>query len=294
LPSTTNTTSIGGGTPANPRAATETNESRNRSAAPARSRHQPSGTDPTTLAASTTNNRGRSVGRVIAGVSHQSRMSMNDLSKQDRADIATLWDYHVLDSGDVTADFLIALGSHDVRVAEHAAQVYHAGAAPLVIVAGGSGKITSGEWTVSEAERYVERMVELGVPDACILREEKSTNTGENFSFVRNIVEDLRLPFTSGIVVCKPYMARRALATAHRRWEGITWYTRTPRIALWSYPTDDVPLERMINLMVGDLQRMDVYAAKGFQVPVEIPDVVWAAYRRLVDRGFDEFVISEP
>ena len=47
----------------------------------------------------------------------------------------------------------------------------------------------------------------------------------------------------------------------------------------------------MVNLMVGDLQRLDVYAEQGFQVPQEIPDEVWAAWQELVDAGFDQFVI---
>jgi hypothetical protein len=43
--------------------------------------------------------------------------------------------------------------------------------------------------------------------------------------------------------------------------------------------------------MVGDLQRLSVYAEKGYQVPVSVPDDVWAAYDRLVAAGFDSQVI---
>ncbi len=87
-------------------------------------------------------------------------------------------------------------------------------------------------------------------------------------------------------------MARRSLAVALKRWPEVTWYTRPPQISLREYPTTDVPLDRMINLMVGDLQRFKVYAEKGFQAPVDVPSMVWDAYGRLVAAGFDQFVIK--
>ena len=43
--------------------------------------------------------------------------------------------------------------------------------------------------------------------------------------------------------------------------------------------------------MVGDLQRIRVYAERGFQIPQEIPDEVWAAYEELVQLGFDERLV---
>jgi uncharacterized SAM-binding protein YcdF (DUF218 family) len=218
---------------------------------------------------------------------------MSNLSDQDRVDVETLWNYHVLDSGNVKADFLMVLGSHDLRVAEHAARIYCDGAAPWIVVAGGSGKVTQVEWNKPEAEVYAERMISLGVPSGRIVIERKSTNTGDNFSFSKDIVSRAGIVALSGIVVCKPYMARRALATAGKRWSEVAWSTRPPRVELWNYPTVDTPLERMINLMVGDLQRLDLYAVKGFQVPVVIPETVRESYRRLVGRGYDKFVISE-
>jgi len=45
-------------------------------------------------------------------------------------------------------------------------------------------------------------------------------------------------------------------------------------------------MERVIDMMVGDLQRIRLYPEKGFQIPQEIPDGVWVAYEKLVDWGF--------
>ena len=40
--------------------------------------------------------------------------------------------------------------------------------------------------------------------------------------------------------------------------------------------------------MVGDLQRIKIYPDKGFQIPQEIPEDVWAAYEALVSAGYDQ------
>ena len=61
------------------------------------------------------------------------------------------------------ADLILALGSHDLRVPEFAAALYHRGAAPLVVCAGGLGKITEELWTRSEGEQFAARCEALGV-----------------------------------------------------------------------------------------------------------------------------------
>jgi hypothetical protein len=45
--------------------------------------------------------------------------------------------------------------------------------------------------------------------------------------------------------------------------------------------------------MVGDLQRIRVYAERGFQIPQEIPGDVWCAYEELVRDGYDQYLIGE-
>jgi hypothetical protein len=52
-------------------------------------------------------------------------------------------------------------------------------------------------------------------------------------------------------------------------------------------------MEKVINIMVGDLQRIKIYPEKGFQIYQEIPAEVWKAYERLVALGFDKHLIKE-
>ena len=86
-------------------------------------------------------------------------------------------------------------------------------------------------------------------------------------------------------------MERRALATFEKAWPGKTFVVTSPQITFEDYPTEEIPLEQVINIMVGDLQRIKLYPDRGFQTYQEIPDDVWQAYEQLVKMGFDKQLI---
>ena len=86
-------------------------------------------------------------------------------------------------------------------------------------------------------------------------------------------------------------MAKRALATGAKQWPEIRWSASAPPLAFEEYAPDDAALIPEIQLMVGDLQRLRLYAEKGFQAPTPVPPLVWTAWQRLVDAGFDRYVI---
>ena len=71
------------------------------------------------------------------------------------------------------------LGSAADRV-WHAARVYRAGKAPLLLASGGSDPAIA---AVPEARSMAALLVELGVPPAAILQEDRSRTTGENARF---------------------------------------------------------------------------------------------------------------
>jgi hypothetical protein len=45
--------------------------------------------------------------------------------------------------------------------------------------------------------------------------------------------------------------------------------------------------------MVGDTQRMRLYAENGFAIHQDIPDEVQAAYERLVDAGYTRHLVPD-
>ncbi len=203
-----------------------------------------------------------------------------------------LWDYHHMHHELAKSDCILALGSHDLRVADRAAELYLEGWAPLVIMSGGLGNFTQNMWTDSEADKFAAIAIQKGVPADAILVENKSTNTGENILFTQQLLNQKGLDPQNFIVVQKPYMERRSYATFKKYWPDKNLLVTSPKIPFDEYATDDIPLDRVINIMIGDLQRIRLYPAKGFQIYQEIPPGVWDAYERLVQMGFDKHLLK--
>ncbi len=198
-----------------------------------------------------------------------------------------LWDYHHLHHKLEPCDVILALGSNDLRVAEYAADLYLRGYAPLLVVSGNVGALTRDRFHKPEAEMFAEIALRKGVPAEAILLEADSSNTGENVRFSQLLLESKGIHPDRILLVQKPYMERRAYATFHKVWPGKQVIVSSPPIAFADYPTSELPKDLVINIMVGDLQRIRIYPAKGFQIEQEIPDDVWQAFERLVALGYD-------
>jgi len=205
----------------------------------------------------------------------------------------TLWDYMLLGHELVPSDLILVLGSNDVRVAEHAAGLFVRGLAPLMVCSGNVGRLTAARFARTEAETFADVAVSRGVPRKAILLESRSTNTGENVVFSRELLEARGIRPRRIILVQKPYMERRAYATFLRRWPGPEVRVASPPIPFDDYFTPDLPRDLVINILVGDVQRMTLYAERGFQVPQPMPDDVWAAFGELVARGYTSHLAGE-
>src|SRR5438309_7286482 len=96
-----------------------------------------------------------------------------------------LWDYHHMNHQLRKADCILVLGSIDLRVADRAAEIYLESWAPVLIFSGGFGRITKGMWKETEADLFAAIAVKKGVPEKAILKENRSTNTGENILFTQ-------------------------------------------------------------------------------------------------------------
>jgi uncharacterized SAM-binding protein YcdF (DUF218 family) len=205
----------------------------------------------------------------------------------------TLWDYMLLRHTLVESDVILALGSNDLRVAEHAADLVLRGWAPLLVCSGHVGRLTAGRFHKSEAEMFADVAVARGVPRDAILLEARSTNTGDNITLCRELLSARGIDPRRVIVVQKPYMERRAYATFVQRWPGKDVRVTSPPIDFDDYPTPELPRDLVINILVGDVQRMRVYADRGFQVAQPMPDAVWAAWEELGARGYTTHLVRE-
>jgi uncharacterized SAM-binding protein YcdF (DUF218 family) len=205
----------------------------------------------------------------------------------------TVWNYHHVHHALEKADCIIVLGSHDTRVAERGAEVFLAGWAPLVVFSGRLGALTSGMWSRPEAEVFADVAVARGVPRERILIESRSTNTGENVDFSKRLLEETGIRPKKAIAVQKPYMERRTLATFAQRWPELEIVVTSPQIDFDGYPTGEIRKDDVIHVMVGDLQRLIVYARKGWSAPQYVPPEVLEAYEGLVAAGYTRRLVRE-
>jgi uncharacterized SAM-binding protein YcdF (DUF218 family) len=166
------------------------------------------------------------------------------------------------------------------------------GWAPLVIFSGGLGNLTRQIWKEPEADQFAKIAVEKGVPETSILKENKSTNTGENILFTQQLLKEKKLNPQTFILVQKPYMERRSYATFKKHWPDKQLIVTSPQIPFNKYPTQEIPLEKVINVMVGDLQRIKIYPKQGFQIFQEIPADIWQAYERLIELGYNKHLVK--
>jgi uncharacterized SAM-binding protein YcdF (DUF218 family) len=185
----------------------------------------------------------------------------------------------------------------DDRVAVRAAQLYEQGYGDYVIFSGGiahQGDALRPAWTAPEGKHFAELAVRHGTPRDKILIENRARNTGENISFTYQLLQERNLHPKSLLLVQKPYMERRAYATFKKQWPdpGTEFIVTSPQISYDEYFDSSNPRERVVHIMVGDLQRVREYAKAGYQVRQTIPDEVWQAYEQLVRLGYTKHLIS--
>jgi uncharacterized SAM-binding protein YcdF (DUF218 family) len=218
------------------------------------------------------------------------------MDDRTRVLVQKIWDYHHLDHQLSPSDAILVLCSHDTVVAARGAELYLEGWAPLLIFAGGLGAITRRLWREPEADQFARIAVGMGVPADRMLVENRSTNTGENVLFTKRLLADKGLDPQTFIVVQKPYMERRSYATFKKVWPEKEIRVTSPRVSLDEYlrrySNGALSPHDVISIMVGDLQRMKMYAEKGFQIHQEIPDDVWRAYEELVKDGYDRYLVT--
>ncbi len=204
--------------------------------------------------------------------------------------IETLWDYMQLKHELKPADCLFVMCSNDVRVAGHAAKLYHQKLAPLIVFSGGEGRFTDGLFEKSEAETFAEIAKLSGVPSEAILLETKSTNSGENVHFTEQRLKEEGKQCSSFILVQKPFMERRAIATFEKQWQSPYTQLQVSSAALpfFEYINEDMPLMMVLEALMEDFSRVKSYPEKGFQTEQNIPQQVESSYQVLLERfGFD-------
>ena len=206
--------------------------------------------------------------------------------------LQVIWDYLCLNQQPQKADVIVGFGNFNEDIPRRAAELYLQGYAPKVLFTGGLGRNTVGLLPESEASRFARVAMACGVPEDAIIKEDKSTNTAENIIFTRKLLEDLNVPHDHILGVHQPFMERRITAAMGVYWPEQQFSVTSPQVTIPQYleaaRAQGVTENASISVIVGDFQRMKLYADKGWQIPQEIPQTAWDAFHRLVALGYDK------
>ncbi|WP_231948732.1 YdcF family protein [Jiangella alkaliphila] len=207
-------------------------------------------------------------------------------------DAQILWDYHQLHHELRTTDVGIGLGSHDLGVADHTADLYHRGMFPLIVFTGANAPTTVDIFPDGEAVHYARRAVELGVPADAILVEPSATNTAENITFTRQLLTEHGIRPQAVTLISRPYQQRRAYATCRKQWPEVDVNCSSKPQTFRDYLDTIADDSRVIDMLVGDTQRITLYAERGYALPQPIPASIQRAYEHLIRLGFDSRLVT--
>lgn len=203
-------------------------------------------------------------------------------SRSDDQLLQIVWDYMSYESPLQLADVIIVGGCRDINIANYAAELYHTGFAPIIVFTGYQQR----EMNMTEADLLAGAARQAGVPESAILREPLASNTGENIRLSADLLAKNNIFPQSVILVHKPYMSRRFLATAEAQWPSPQpqFITRHPATSLIEYSMKQGRGD-VFRRTLGDFGRMEPYAKKGYQSAHYIPPEVKNAHKTLLWRS---------
>ncbi len=185
-------------------------------------------------------------------------------------------------------DAVIGFGHFDMAIPRRCAELVREGRAQRLIFTGGIGAGTA-DLGQPEANAFLD-VLRRDHPDLApqAIVENRSTNTGDNIRFTRDLLLSLDPPLALGediqgaILVATPCRQRRV---------SLTWEQILPDVAAWNAPppADYEALKSLYaakeedirRQLVGEVERIRDYPARGWIAPCEIPADILDAYDRL-------------
>lgn len=219
---------------------------------------------------------------------------LTEIPSEIYADVALLFDFNQMHHDLRPSSIGIGLGSHDPNVPIHTADLYHQGMFPLIVFTGANAPTTVDRFPRGEAVHFGEIARDRGVPASAILLETEARNTGENVTLTRELLTHRGIGASSAIVICRPYQQRRAYATFRSLWPELDVLCSSRPLLLKDYVATIGDPRFVVDMVVGDMQRVIEYPAAGCSTEQRVPGTVLAAYHRLIKAGFTSRLIHEP
>jgi uncharacterized SAM-binding protein YcdF (DUF218 family) len=185
------------------------------------------------------------------------------------------------------ADAIVVCCSYDLRVCDYACELLRQGLAPTLLLSGKSGNWTKFLWTETEARVFHARALLNGVDPQQLVLEEQATNFGENIAFARKLLPAARRV----IFLTKPPSVLRVSVTVPIQWPEVSAFVDSPLLKFPEEVSQVIGVFGIIQEMVGDIDRVRRYPAKGFQVPHALPNEVLQAYEALIADGFSQHML---
>ena len=126
----------------------------------------------------------------------------------------------------------------------------------MLVFSGANSPTTAARFPRGEAVHYAEHAIALGVPHDVIVIEPRATNTGQNIEFSRAALTTRGITAGSVMLISKPYMQRRAYATARKNWPEADVVCASEDLRFDDYVKSIGDEKLVIDMLVGDLQRI--------------------------------------
>lgn len=215
---------------------------------------------------------------------------MSDSDHAFMEPLRILWDYLRCPAELRPCPCIVGFGNYNTDIPKRAAELYFQGYAPRLLFTGGLGRNTLGRQSGTEAECFAAAAIAEGVPEADILIESRSTNTRDNILFTRELLAENGILPDTLIGVHQPFMERRIRAAFDVYWPEAELLTTSPQVDIPAFfdhaALCGIDRHTVIEELVGDFQRMELYADRGWQSRQFIPPEADAAFRELVRQGY--------
>jgi uncharacterized SAM-binding protein YcdF (DUF218 family) len=160
------------------------------------------------------------------------------------------------------------------------------------VFTGGNSPTTKARFPRGEAVHFRDHAIDLGVPAESILLEPHAGNTGQNITLSREVLTTAGIHPATVLLVSKPYMERRSFATARKLWPDVDIRCASEPLELDDYAKSIGDEKLVLDMLVGDLQRVIEYPKLGFAIEQEVPEDVHAAYKSLIRDGFTSRLLA--
>lgn len=191
--------------------------------------------------------------------------------------VSVLWDWLAVSDKPKPCDVLFLFGGAIISTADKGVELYKQGFSRRMVVTGNTGTFGNPEWAEPIADVFAEYASAHGVPKDAIIVQNKSMNTREDVTLTLPILDAMRIPHVSVVLVSRPVHQRRAFAT-YQKHDPAARIMNVPCHEPSPSQLSQSELLYVATRCMQEYERLKQYATKGDIAAQEIPETVAAAY----------------